>query len=236
MTRLLLPFVLFATACSCPSGQDEPAQEPEASMATPPPPPPVPVERIRGDLTVDADGGLHIAVCGGGEPLKVLGSAMGELREALEALEHAQGDPSVPVEVIGATRDQPGGGGMISVESLEVALTPGSTMLCELDASYLYRATGTEPFWSLTVLDGMLRFEAMDLEAPIEIPGTAVRIPGVSAPAWKGAGDGRSLEVELVPERCYDGMSGASYPYLATVRLDDATLTGCALQGWPGGE
>lgn len=232
MRPLVLTLALFATACGCPSGPDEAAQEADATKPGPPPPPPVPVERIRGDLGVDTEGGLHIAICGGGEPLKVLGSAVGELREALEALEHAPGDPTVPVEVIGATRDQPGGGGMISVESLVVALTPGSTMLCELDASYLYRAHGTEPFWSLTVLDGTLRFEAMDLEAPIEVRGTAVRIPGVSAPAWKGAGDGRTLEVELVPERCYDGMSGASYPFGAIVRLDGTELKGCAMQGW----
>ncbi len=229
MRLALLCLGLLLSACSCPT--DKPAVEPDEPAQDGPPP--VPVERIRGELTVDADGGLHIAVCGGGEPLKVLGSAKDELLEALAGLEHRPEDGSVPVEVIGATRDQPGGGGMISVESLLIAMPPGSTGLCELDASYLYTAHGNEPFWGVRVVGTTLVFSSPDLDAPLELPAEAARVPGRLGPMWRSLeGSERSLQLQLDPGRCWDDMSGAAYPFRATAILDDATLTGCAHQGW----
>jgi uncharacterized membrane protein len=235
MHRLALAASLFATACSCPTGQDGPVTETQVTRPTPPPPPPVPVERIRGLVHAEGEH-LYLTVCGSEQPSKVLGSAVGQLREALETLEVGPEDPPVNVEVIGATRDQPGGGGMVAVETLQVAVPPGSTALCELDASYQYRASGTEPFWSLSVIGGTLRFEAMDLEAPVEVSATAARVPGSAAMVWRGEGGGRSLELQLLPERCHDGMSGASYPFAAIVLLDGAELGGCGMQGWDAGE
>lgn len=230
MPRLLLPFVgLLAAACSCP--HDKPTAPVDEPLPPPPPPAPAPVDRLRGLVTLDAEGPLFTP-CGTDISMKVVGSAVDELLQALAQLEVSAGAPPVNVEIIGATRTLSGGAGMASIESLLVVLPPGSTTLCELDASYLYKARGNEPFWSLTVADGSLRFEAMALEAPIDIPATPLRAPGSSGPAWHGEQEGHSLELQLNPERCYDGMSGAAYPFQASVVLDGESFAGCAHQGW----
>jgi uncharacterized membrane protein len=229
MRALLLSPLALTIACSCPS--DKPEVVPSVAPLPEVGPPPARVERIPG-VAFSQEQGLYLTICGAEHPSKLVGSGLDELREALASLEQGPGDPPVPVEVLGAVRDQPGGGTMIAVSALNVALPPGGAGLCELDSSYLYKAAGSEPFWSLVVLEGRLRFEAMDLEAPIELAATAARVPGVSGPGWTGESDGHSLRVQLLPERCYDGMSGAAYPFRAEVTLDGERLQGCAHQGW----
>ncbi len=226
----LTAFVALAltSACSCP-------REKPATVEVQPPPaptiPPAPLERLRGALTVEGEH-LYLTLCGAERPSKVLGGGVAELREALGSLERGPDAPPVPVEVVGAVRQSPGGGSMVSVSSLNLAFPPGGGGLCELDASYLYKAGGNEPFWAVTIFEGSLRLDSPALDAPLELPATEAVVPGVRGPAWRGERDGRSLQVQLLPGRCWDGMSGAAYPYEAVVTLDGTELRGCAQQGW----
>jgi len=228
MSRLLLPMLALAVACSCPTDKAEPSADNADKL---PPPPPVPVERIRGMVHAEGEH-LYLTICGAEQPSKVLGSAVDELREALEAVEYTPEDPAVPVEVVGATREQPGGGGMVSVENVVVALPPGGSGLCDFDSSYQYRAGGNEPFWSTSLVGTTLVFASPELDSPLEFPAIAARVPGRTGPMWRGEQGERVLELQLTPERCYDDMSGAAYPFTATATLDGATFTGCGHQGW----
>lgn len=229
MRIILLSLAAVLAACSCPSEQPTPSAVP--SSPPPPPPPAAPVDRVRGLVTLEGEA-PSFTRCGGEVPMTIVGSAVDELLETMDRLGAASGAPPVAIEMIGATRLLPNGVGLASIESLQVAMPPGSASLCDLDASYLYKASGNEPFWSLTVGEGQLRFEAMALEAPVEIAATPARTPGQSGPAWRGEQDGHSLEVQLSPERCHDGMSGAAFPFRASVILDGESFVGCAMQGW----
>ncbi len=216
----------FAISCSCPTDETEPSGEAAAVDV----PPAVRVDRLRGTLSSSGQD-LHLELCKSERPSKVVGG-QAELREVLEALEHTDDDPPVPVEVIGAVRDQPGAGTMVAVSSVNVALPPGDGALCEFDSSYRYRAHGNEPFWAVTVRGGQMEFSSPDLEVPIEVPAVGAREPGWSGPIWRGEADDRQIELKLEPVRCWDDMSGAAYPYRAVASLDGVALTGCAYEGW----
>ena len=66
-----------------------------------------------------------------------------------------------------------------------------------------YRASGTEPFWSLTIGARTMRFEA---------PGR----PTVSVPTPR-----------VIHRQCSDGMSDRVYPDTVTVTVDGRTFKGC---------
>ncbi len=204
MTRTLLPLLALALSCSCPNG-DEP--EPVAPVAEPPPPPErVSITRLRGVVT-NGDQGLRFRACDAEQDLRVTGSAADEVREVHGRLSTDGGQASVYVEVVGAVRTEGAAGGMVAVESLQVALPEAGTPFCEYDASYLYKAQGNEPFWNATLTDGNLRFEALDGGEPVVLPATAARIHGSTGPAWRAEGEGRTIELKLIPERCWDGSS-----------------------------
>jgi uncharacterized membrane protein len=225
-------FVLALLAgCFCPRHQAENDPEPAPAER----PLPVPVERLRG-AAFSAEGQIYLTLCGAERPSKLLGPGLEELAEALGYLEQGEGGAPVPVELVGAVRDQPGAGSMVQVSALNLALMPGGPDLCDFDGSFRYRAAGNEPFWSVAVLDGTLRYADPSLEQPLELPATAFRVPGVSGPGWKGEDADRSLELQLIPGRCWDGMSGAAYPFTARLTLDGQQLEGCGEQGWDGVE
>lgn len=86
-----------------------------------------------------------------------------------------------------------------------------------------YHALGTEPFWSVTIGDGRMRYEAPD-EETIE----------VATPAPRAIANGRRFEsarftMEVTRETCSDGMSDREYA--DTVRVlfpgNGRTREGC---------
>jgi putative lipoprotein len=101
---------------------------------------------------------------------------------------------------------------------------------CALDlAGVLFRATGNEPSWQLTVRDDAVSFASMSagtrqFDNPVLTQmEDAVRVR---------AGDD-DLLVEIEDRRCTDSMSGSVYALSAAVRLDGSVYRGCAVEGWP---
>lgn len=98
-----------------------------------------------------------------------------------------------------------------------------------------YRATGTEPFWSLTIDNRDMRFEDMDGFTLTE-PTPPVQ-PGYAGDIFRG----RRLEVNIVHQQCSDGMSDRIYPDRVQVYVDGTRLEGCGgpesiySQGWEQG-
>lgn len=90
-------------------------------------------------------------------------------------------------------------------------------------AAESYHALGTEPFWSVTIANGRMRYEAPD-EETIEI----------AAPAPRATANGRRFEsarftMEIAHESCSDGMSDREYADTVRVTFPEAgrTREGC---------
>ena len=98
-----------------------------------------------------------------------------------------------------------------------------------------YRATGTEPFWSLTINPQSMRFEAMGGRTIVD------DTPRVQAGYAGDVYRGRRIEVNIVHQRCSDGMSDRVYPDQVQVYVDGREWRGCGAperyfqQGWESG-
>ncbi len=85
------------------------------------------------------------------------------------------------------------------------------------------RALGTEPDWSLEYTPGEQFVFHRRGEASLRLPA----VGGGTTPA-RGAAGGRTIEVEILPGPCSDGMSDLAYEFGVRVRLDDnPALRGC---------
>lgn len=84
-----------------------------------------------------------------------------------------------------------------------------------------YKALGTEPFWSLTITQRTMTFEAPGRRA------VAVSTPrvinGVAGEIYKT----RRINVNIVHKRCSDGMSDRTYPDTVQVTVDGRRYQGC---------
>lgn len=83
-----------------------------------------------------------------------------------------------------------------------------------------YRALGTEPFWSIAIAGGRMRYETPE--------------GGFSVPAPRGQelGDGRLWETRRITlqasnQECSDGMSDRRYSQTVRAVVDGRTLRGC---------
>lgn len=89
-----------------------------------------------------------------------------------------------------------------------------------------FQALGTEPFWSVEVLPGQLRFSS-----PENIDGTtfaATRITDGTGVRYAGTLDGKPLSLLIEPGTCSDGMSDTVYVWKAALTIDGRTEQGCA--------
>jgi heat shock protein HslJ len=84
-----------------------------------------------------------------------------------------------------------------------------------------YRATGTEPFWSLTIGARMMTFQAPG-QRTIEVATPKV-IHGFAGEIYQT----RRMNVNVIHSSCTDGMSGQTYHDRVTVMLDGKRYEGC---------
>jgi len=98
--------------------------------------------------------------------------------------------------------------------------------------SFLYRASGNEPFWAVEVRSDSLILLQPDAPSRIAWPAPAP-IDREGGHAWDcPAGPAApALRLEITTEPCADGMSGAWNSGTATATLGSRTLHGCAYQG-----
>lgn len=88
-----------------------------------------------------------------------------------------------------------------------------------------YKATGTEPFWSVDLDGNTLRYsdpEVSGIEVPVNKTGDGI---------WIGSYDGKPLQFRVEQRACSDGMSDEAYDYAADLKLGDRMLLGCARSG-----
>ncbi|MGI8944186.1 MAG: COG3650 family protein [Qipengyuania sp.] len=86
--------------------------------------------------------------------------------------------------------------------------------------------TGTEPFWG-----GEVRGASLIYSTPENIDGVTIaveRFDGNSGTSFSGELDGRSFDLTITEGSCSDGMSDRTYPFNATLKLDEEVRSGCA--------
>lgn len=86
-----------------------------------------------------------------------------------------------------------------------------------------YRALGTEPFWSVTLTNGRMRYD--------DPAGKVIDVPAPTArPSFNGeryVSDRLTLDITHTP--CSDGMSDRRYPDTVLVIADGRELKGCGM-------
>lgn len=85
--------------------------------------------------------------------------------------------------------------------------------------------TGTEPFWGITIEDGMANYANPQHPEGWDIP--VARFAGNNGLGFSGDWDGTPVTISITPGQCSDGMSDRTYPYVATIALGEETLRGC---------
>lgn len=86
--------------------------------------------------------------------------------------------------------------------------------------------TGTEPFWGGQVSGGSLTYST-----PENIEGATFpveRFAGNNGVSFSGTLDARAFDLMVTPGECSDGMSDRTYPFHATLKLDEEIRRGCA--------
>lgn len=183
--------------------------------------------RFKGVMTVE--GRPELALCDG-RILPLDGPAAMELVEL-----HAELTPGAEpleglfVDVLGEVRD-PGDGPWL--DALEVRRAAYEGWGCARDESALVlEASGTEPFWSLTVVEGTATWrtpeslETLAHDGAFPMPRGGWMLEGLDA-----GGEVR-LRAEFYQEPCRNAMSGAFSHLTALVTQDGTEYRGCAFWG-----
>ena len=106
----------------------------------------------------------------------------------------------------------------------QAAATPQQTASAPVTERFV--ALGTEPFWSVEVSPGQLRYST-----PEDIPGAifaAQRSDDAAAIIYTGTLDGKAARLRIAAGQCSDGMSDTVYAYRSRFTLADLELSGCA--------
>ena len=86
----------------------------------------------------------------------------------------------------------------------------------------VYRATGTEPFWGLTIDERQMVFTDQGNSIQVSQPTPRV-IVGVAGEIYQTP----QLNVNIVHAPCSDGMSDRTYPDKVQVTVDGRQYNGC---------
>lgn len=183
--------------------------------------------RFLGILTVE--GRPEVALCSG-TALPVDGPAILELLElhadlapGMEPLE------GVFVDVLGKLRDDGDGAWL---EALEVRRAAWEGWGCRTDESaVVLGASGTEPFWGLTVADRTADWSTPEAGETLFHDGL-FRLPrgGWGLEANTSSGETR-LSVEIQAQGCRNEMSGAYSHLTVLVRIGGTDYRGCGFSG-----
>ena len=92
-----------------------------------------------------------------------------------------------------------------------------------------FHAVGNEPFWSLEITAGGLRFRTPEDTTGALFPRTSPSAAGDTL-TWSAAAGNRTIEARVWPAECSDGMSDRAWTHRAIVRVDSVSYRGCAAQ------
>lgn len=86
--------------------------------------------------------------------------------------------------------------------------------------------TGTEPFWGGEIENETALYSTPENQDGTQFP--VERFAGNNGLAFTGQMDAARFDLMITPGECSDGMSDRTYPFVATLQLDDEQRNGCA--------
>ena len=89
-----------------------------------------------------------------------------------------------------------------------------------------FRATGTEPFWSIAVTKTQLTYTTPENQAGVTVP--VIRQDGAENALFTATIAGQPLQLLITPGACSDGMSDKTYPWTVEKTLGEDSVDGCA--------
>jgi uncharacterized membrane protein len=192
-------------------------------------------------LHLGNEGELLVAPCVDGEPGTQPGATPHPVTDVsgadLVGMLREFGDPDsgIPARVVfgAGSADEPGS----RITALRVALpeSAAGTACAQAFPDAELEASGNEPFWHLRLDDGEVLYTT-----PEDLEGTAfhdVTWTGTGNGAWRMEAlrdfvDGiEYLVLEVSDTPCTDSMSGARYPWTATLEVGGSRWPGCAREG-----
>lgn len=235
MTIVLVLATLSCCACSTPPPEWEPATTPGPRR----------VEIFRGLLSEPQPGRLTLIPCGLNLHVDVEDRTGGDLQAArAELAPSARAELLVEMRVERGVRTDdwrtPQDRMLVALELLRaMPVGEGDWCATALKAGET-RASGNEPFWSVTVSPSGIEWNEPDLPEPLTFPAAISTVGEASGSSrtWSSTRSStrpgeerRQLRIVTTPGRCLDGMSGAWYSLAAEVTLDDRIFHGCAYDG-----
>jgi len=227
-----LILTLIGTSCR----HQESGQQPHAEKLAKPR---EAVRVVRG-LLVASRGGFVCRPCDDRSEVWLIDRTGGDLTAAYQALGSGPGSRVFVEMTAGVVAAPDSGAGSrypmaLFVTELRRARPVGEGAGCEEPpAPYRFRATGNEPFWSLTVFSDSIVLEEPEPPSRIAFPSSGSERgdgAGVRYRVSTGAPDRHTVTLTLSRRRCTDSMSGAIYSFSARATLDDRVFLGCAREG-----
>lgn len=220
--------LLFATltlaACQPQATPAVPASTPTPTTVTAPDATSEPAapaeERLRGQLVVGKDG-YGITLCG--EQTQRI-TALSPAAESFVEAFLKQGPREFFVDAWGTAHTDTGR----SLSRIELAYVDGPGCN-EAPTPFVFKAHGTEPFWSLTASGGAMTFEQPDAPA-ITVAFSGFAEQGDTRQA-EVSSDNTTIAVTLTHTPCNDGMSDHLYAWTAQATINGKSWKGCAYSG-----
>ncbi len=190
--------------------------------------------RITGFLTVEE--GPILTLCSTGEERTVDGPVFPDLLDLHSTLAPGmQPMEGVFVDVLGVLVEGARGPGVEALAVRRAAWEGGGC--ADPEPELAFRAQGTEPFWSLSVMGDTLTWRTPDGQRTLHHRGPYRSdrgdwiVDGTAEPTTPGSGATPVLTARFYPEPCRDAMSGAWFHMSAEVDLEGREYLGCAFTG-----
>ncbi|TBU72500.1 hypothetical protein DNK06_20135 [Pseudomonas daroniae] len=216
ISRKLLVFTLLPLFASCQVYKGKPV-DPEKSQT-----------RLQGELTREADQ-LWFKPCQDPRRFAITEGNTSITQDSSELL--GDGHSVLFADLRGRLGSTKVGGADGGLELSRVYRLQGEGHGCD-DPNFkrtLLRASGQEPFWSVTVSNQGMVLSGPDHE-PLALPYMEEQLPDGRINLTSEA-NGQRVELWIAPQRCVNDMSGAVQHLSAELRLNDQLMRGCAAFG-----
>ena len=95
----------------------------------------------------------------------------------------------------------------------------------------VFTGFGTEPFWSVYVINNnKIVFHPAD-GPDVEVPYVAASVVDNNTNRYNAPGSAATLELIITKKDCSDGMSEQTHPYTVTLSINKTKYTGCGRKG-----
>ncbi|QLF92169.1 hypothetical protein HW090_02690 [Pseudomonas sp. ABC1] len=187
------------------------------------------LERLQGEVRRDA-GNLLLSTCKGDQTLQVLDQGDSGFNDDAAAL-FADGASRLFVDLGGVKLGKASADGQPRLDVRKVYRLQNEGHGCDDPqlATLALRASGNEPFWTVSISPRGLLLERPD-QPPLALPYLEEQLPQGQINFSSEANQQR-LELWVAPQRCVDSASGAVSHLSAVLSIDGKRQNGCGYFG-----